>query len=524
MKVKCLKCNTEYNVSIDKILAGGATATCRKCGNKIKVSPPNEGKEKKDRHIQSQSVSPVKKESKAIEESKDQETAIFEIAFADITDVPLWNPNAIGCWSLLFTPLFGSTLTFMNWRALGEDKEAKKVLVWILISTLVLVAFLFILDAAVHILGRAAYTLAPAAAVYIYILARAVPLGIVAFILVWYFFLNRPQAKYFRIELNNQYIKKKWGKPLGLALGGLVGYLVCIAMAISIAIFGLYNTRGALWAGLGAHDRAIANFTRALEIDPNDGYAYALRGMAWYKKGDYDRAIGDFTEALEIDPRDADIFVSRGNAWDNKGDHYRAIADYNNAIELDPSCVRAYTERGAAYARNGDYERAIRDFNTAIILDPNNASAYRKRGTAFFYQARFAFAEADYKTYLRMKPKDIYRMLWLCMAQERAGKSSLHELSDNVKNADLGNWPGPVASVFLERISPEELFEETKDDDQKEEKERQCEAYFYLGQYYLLKSDKEKAAQMFKLCLETRVIYFIEYTGAKVELERMGLE
>jgi lipoprotein NlpI len=49
-------------------------------------------------------------------------------------------------------------------------------------------------------------------------------------------------------------------------------------------------------------------------------------------------------------------------------------------------------------------------------------------------------------------------------------------------------------------------------------------SYFYLGQYYLLRNDKEKAAQMFKLCLETKVTSFVEYKGAKVELGRMSLE
>lgn len=52
---------------------------------------------------------------------------------------------------------------------------------------------------------------------------------------------------------------------------------------------------------------------------------------------------------------------------------------------------------------------------------------------------------------------------------------------------------------------------ETKDNDQRVEKERECEAYFYLGQYYLLRNDKEKAAQMFKLCLEIKVTSFVEY-------------
>ncbi|MFX0200285.1 MAG: tetratricopeptide repeat protein [Candidatus Hodarchaeota archaeon] len=253
-------------------------------------------------------------------------------------------------------------------------------------------------------------------------------------------------------------------------------------------------------------------------------YCYYSRGVAHDKKGNFELAIRELSKAIELKPGWALLYVARGNAYGNKGNFYEAIKDYNKAITLDPTFAYAYTERGVTYAGNGDYERAIRDFNIAIKLDSKNASAYKNRGNAFFYQGRFALAEADYRAYLRMKPKNIYRMLWLYIAQERAGKSGLHELSDNIKKADLGKWPGPVASILLEEISPQELLEKTKDKDQRVEKQRQCEAYFYLGQYYLLKGDKEKAAQMFKLCLETKVTYYIEYTGAKVELGRMGLE
>jgi predicted Zn finger-like uncharacterized protein len=63
MKVKCLKCHTEYNIGIDKIPTGGATATCKKCGNKIKILPPSEEMDKNVRNIQTQKVPSVKKKS-----------------------------------------------------------------------------------------------------------------------------------------------------------------------------------------------------------------------------------------------------------------------------------------------------------------------------------------------------------------------------------------------------------------------------------------------------------------------------
>jgi lipoprotein NlpI len=286
-----------------------------------------------------------------------------------------------------------------------------------------------------------------------------------------------------------------------------------------------YNERGIAYKEKGQYDKAISDYNMAIEINPRLSEAYNNRGLAYSKgKGQYDKAISDYNKAIEIDTLCIPCYLNRGNAWDDKGNTNRAIADYNKAIELDPTFVGAYTERGVAYALTGDYQDAIRDFNKAIELDPNDARAYKSRGNTFFYQARFALAEADYETYLRIKPKDIYRILWLYLAQERGANSGLHRLSDNVNNVDLARWPGPVAYLFLERISPEELLVQTEDDDRRVKKERQCEAYFYLGQYYLLKNDKEKATQMFKLCLETKVTSFVEYTAAKFELERMGLE
>ncbi len=285
-----------------------------------------------------------------------------------IPRIKLWNPNPIAGWSLLFTPLFGSTLTFMNWRALGKDEEAKKALVWILISALVLVAFLFILDAAAH-------NLAPA------------PLGIVAFILVWYSSLNRPQAKYFKTELNNQYIKKKWGKPLGLALGGLVGYFICIV----IAIVGFYNTQAGFWSYWGDYDRAIANFTKAIEVNPRDEDAYIFRGDAWFNKGDYECAIADYSKAIEINPRFALAYCWRGEAWGHKGDYDRAIADFNKALEIDPRYANAYNNLAWLLAtcpdaryRNG--AKAVELAQKAVELDRSAcwldtlAAAYAEAG------------------------------------------------------------------------------------------------------------------------------------------------
>lgn len=61
------------------------------------------------------------------------------------------------------------------------------------------------------------------------------------------------------------------------------------------------------------------------------------RGNAYYAKKDYDRAIADYSEALRLEPKFALAFFNRSSAYRDKGENDRAIEDYIQAILLDPS-------------------------------------------------------------------------------------------------------------------------------------------------------------------------------------------
>jgi hypothetical protein len=97
------------------------------------------------------------------------------------------------------------------------------------------------------------------------------------------------------------------------------------------------------------YDKAIRLFTRAIESgELSRGYlsvVYNNRGNAWDKKGDYGKAIADYTKAIEINPRYASAYYTRSIAWGKKGNSDRAIADYTKAIEINqryadlPHCI-----------------------------------------------------------------------------------------------------------------------------------------------------------------------------------------
>ena len=53
---------------------------------------------------------------------------------------------------------------------------------------------------------------------------------------------------------------------------------------------------------MGRYDEALADFTRAIELDPEDAWTIASRGETYRLMGRYDEALADFTRAIELDP------------------------------------------------------------------------------------------------------------------------------------------------------------------------------------------------------------------------------
>ena len=95
-------------------------------------------------------------------------------------------------------------------------------------------------------------------------------------------------------------------------------------------------------------------------------------GSADRQHGNIDLAIADFTKAIELDPQYAVAYSNRGNAKRLKGDLDGSLADFDKAIELKPDFAGAYNNRGLTKRFKGDYDGAVADFTKAIELDPKH--------------------------------------------------------------------------------------------------------------------------------------------------------
>ena len=130
----------------------------------------------------------------------------------------------------------------------------------------------------------------------------------------------------------------------------------------------------------GLYDTAIQDFNQALKLKPNSADTYARRGRAYYYKEDYDAALADYLQSNKIDPNFADVYYALGLCYEAKGELDQALGEYDQFIKLQPSHSWAYYQRANAYYSKGTFDKAIEDYSEAIRLDPSYTDAYYGRG------------------------------------------------------------------------------------------------------------------------------------------------
>ena len=111
-------------------------------------------------------------------------------------------------------------------------------------------------------------------------------------------------------------------------------------------------------------------FGSALAVGAEEKSAefYIKRGIAQGKKGELDQAIADFNKALELNPRDARAYLGRGVAYGKKTQHDQAIADFTAALKFNPKLAKAYFGRAIAYTSQKNFDKAWEDVHKAQSL------------------------------------------------------------------------------------------------------------------------------------------------------------
>ena len=100
----------------------------------------------------------------------------------------------------------------------------------------------------------------------------------------------------------------------------------------------LYNNSGFSYAELGEHEKAIEDYSKAIELNPKNAAVYNNRGISYRKLEEYKKAIEDYSKAIELEPGDADAYYNRAYSYRKLGEHEKALDNLCTCMH-----IHAYT-------------------------------------------------------------------------------------------------------------------------------------------------------------------------------------
>ncbi|MBD3339160.1 MAG: tetratricopeptide repeat protein [Candidatus Lokiarchaeota archaeon] len=160
-----------------------------------------------------------------------------------------------------------------------------------------------------------------------------------------------------------------------------------------------YSQRANEYREQGKIADAIAEYTKAIELEPENPEYYFERGLRYIEAKELEKGFKDFSSVRKIDPKseyskilddvyqsmqiesvkrltkeieqnpsNASLYKERGDSYTDLKKHEEAIADYERALELKISDNDIYFDLGNCYYEKGDFEQAYKNFEKDFEL------------------------------------------------------------------------------------------------------------------------------------------------------------
>jgi tetratricopeptide (TPR) repeat protein len=186
--------------------------------------------------------------------------------------------------------------------------------------------------------------------------------------------------------LNSLWLKKyKW-------------VVIPVTAGFSIFFFVTTYARCSIWKDAKTLWTDVINHTQTLPL------AYYNRGIIFAKEGNVNLALADYSKAIEINPSYTEPYINRANLLRDQNKRQEALSDYNRVIELKPAFAIAYFNRGMLFMVEKKDTEALRDYNKAIALNPNYSKAYNNRGVLLMNENKYAQAIIDFQKVFQLEP------------------------------------------------------------------------------------------------------------------------
>jgi serine/threonine-protein kinase len=232
---------------------------------------------------------------------------------------------------------------------------------------------------------------------------------------------------------------------------------------------------GVVENGTGKYDQAVAEFQKAVELEPTNDQAYAGLASAYQHLNKLDEAEKTYQRVIQLRSQYPRPYTNLGAFYLQQQEYEKAVDMFTHAVTLAPDSYRGYSNLGAAYLSQGKYLDAIKPLERSIAIRPT-VFAFNNLGTADLRLRLYSDAVHAYQQAAKLD--DSQYAVWGSLGD------ALHYTGDGVAAKQAYKKAIALARKQLE-VNPKD-----------------AEVLGDVADYYAMVSDREKALASLHLSLQ----------------------
>ncbi len=154
--------------------------------------------------------------------------------------------------------------------------------------------------------------------------------------------------------------------------------------------------------------KALIEFSKALEINPQNKEAHYAMGHVYFQRQDYPKAIESFKTAISIDPNYSEAHNYLGKVYEGSGREEEAILSYQGALKNIQYATPQlpYWNMGLVYFKQKKYDQALEAFQQTRKIEPANGDVLAKIGETYVQKGSLEKALSFFKEAVTLAPND----------------------------------------------------------------------------------------------------------------------
>ncbi len=274
---------------------------------------------------------------------------------------------------------------------------------------------------------------------------------------------------------------------------------------------------------------ALRSCERAVELNTLIAPAHVTMGLIRGGTGDAQGAIAEFERALSLEPTNAAAFRGLASTYADLEKPAQADSTYRMAIAMKPDYWGGYNELGLFYFKKGNYAGAVTQFQKVIELTPDNAFGYLNLGAAYWGLEKTSDAQKMFERSIEVEPN--YRAYsnlstLLYMEQRYAEAAAVCEKALKLNDTSYLTWAALANAAYWAPGQREKALEAYRRAVELAEKQRaltprDARVLTSLAAYYAIIGEKDQALALLAEALEIapenpRIAYFAGHTYEEV--------